>query len=65
MIEPLAQAHYVHHLNHLHHSNYPAAIDSLHRYFDYSAAHIAAKPGGDASTSSGADGANTAATSGR
>lgn len=29
------QAHFVHYLNHLHHDNFPASVDSLHRYFDY------------------------------
>lgn len=36
------RAHYVHYLNQLEHADFPAAVDSLHRYFDFSAAQLTA-----------------------
>jgi anaphase-promoting complex subunit 5 len=33
----MVRAHYLRYLNHLQQSEYPARMDDLHRYFDYSA----------------------------
>ncbi|XAR54475.1 hypothetical protein NMG60_11029618 [Bertholletia excelsa] len=33
----LHRVHYLHYLNSLYHDDYPAALENLHRYFDYSA----------------------------
>lgn len=55
-----SRAHYVAYLNQLEHGDYPAAVDSLHRYFDFSAAQPAAA---DANTRGGIMGAALGATS--
>jgi len=55
-----SRAHYVAYLNQLEHGDYPAAVDSLHRYFDFSAAQLAAA---DANTRGGIMGAALGATS--
>jgi hypothetical protein len=55
-----SRAHYVAYLNQLEHGDYPAAVDSLHRYFDFSAAQLAAA---DANIRGGIMGAALGATS--
>eukprot|EP00897_Mesotaenium_endlicherianum_P008363 jgi/Mesen1/7555/ME000392S06815 len=45
------RVHHLRYLNALHHGDYPAAMDSLHRYFDYSAGQEAA--GGDSESNMG------------
>ncbi|KAJ7540662.1 hypothetical protein O6H91_10G025200 [Diphasiastrum complanatum] len=42
------RVHYLEYLNCLHHTDYPAALTSLHRYFDYSAGRGAINCGGSA-----------------
>lgn len=45
----MVRAHYLRYLNHLQQSDYPATMDDLHRYFDYSAGMSTGGPSCDAS----------------
>jgi len=45
----MVRAHYLRYLNHLQQSDYPATMDDLHRYFDYSAGMSTGGPSCDSS----------------